>query len=146
VVMLAADLVNIVYQLLNGVLSGDLGLETLRNMKWSLQTVFIAVPVLIYHLRIAKQDQLLGAETGAVPKKVTVLISDNKSPVVLLLERKLGYKMRRVRYAGLPAHNVPQLSDVEADQLASEIRAAPAENVILVLFEGNVMVLPYEEG
>jgi len=146
VVMLAADLVNIVYQLLNGVLSGDLGVETLRNMKWSLQTVFIAVPVLIYHLRIAKQDQLLGAETGAVPKKVTVLISDNKSPVVLLLEQKLGYKVRRVRYAGPPAHNVPQLSDVEADQLASEIRAAPAENVILVLFEGNVMVLPYEEG
>ena len=146
VVMLAADLVNIVYQLLNGLLSGNLGLEALHNMKWSLQTVFIAVPVLIYHLRIARQDQLLGAETGAVPRKVTVLLSDNKSPAVLLLEQKLGYKVRRLRYAGQPAHNVPQLSDVEADKLASEIRAAPAENVILVLFEGNVMVLPYDEG
>ncbi len=146
VVMLAADLVNIVYQLLNGILSGNLGPEALRNMKWSLQTVFIAVPVLIYHLRIARQDQLLGAETGAVPKKVTVLLSDNKSPVVLLLEQKLGYKVRRIRYAGQPAHNVPQLSDGEAEQLASEIRAAPADNVMLVLFEGNVMVLPYDEG
>ena len=146
VVMLAADLVNIVYQLLNGVLSGDLGVETLRNMRWSLQTVFIAVPVLIYHLRIAKQDQLLGAETGAVPKKVTVLLGDNKSPAVLLIEQKLGYKVRRLRYAGQPVHKVPQLSDVEADKLASEIRAAPAENVMLVLFEGNVMVLPYDEG
>ena len=146
VVMLAADLVNIVYQLLNGLLSGNLGLEALRNMKWSLQTVFIAVPVLIYHLGIARQDQLLGAETGAVPKKVTVLLSDNKSPAVLLLEQKLGYKVRRVRYAGQPAYNVPQLSDDEANRLASEIRAAPAGNVMLVLFEGNVMVLPYKEG
>jgi len=146
VVMLAADLVNIVYQLLNGMLSGSLGLEALRNMKWSLQTVFIAVPVLIYHLGIARQDQLLGAETGSVPKKVTVLLSDNKSPAVLLLEQKLGYKVRRLRYTGLPAHNVPQLSDGEVEQLASEIRAAPAGNVMVVLFEGNVMVLPYDEG
>lgn len=146
VVMLAADLVNIVYQVLNGLLSGNLGLEALRNMKWSLQTVFIAVPVLIYHLRIARQDQLQGAETGSVPRKVTVLISDNKSPVLLLLEQKLGYKVRRLRYTGQPAHNVPQLSDGEVDQIASEIRAGPAGNVMLVLFEGNVMVLPYDEG
>jgi hypothetical protein len=146
VVVLAADLVNIVYQLLNGMLSGNLGLETLRNMKWSLQTVFIAVPVLLYHLRVTMQDQQLGAETVAVRKKVTVLLSDNKSPVVLLIEQKLGYKVRRVRYAGQPAHNVPQLSDGEAEQLASGIRAAPSDKVMLVLFEGNVMVLPYEEG
>ncbi len=146
VVMLAADLVNIVYQLLNGLLSGNLGIEALRNAQWSLQTVFIAVPVLLYHLRIARQDQLLGAETGAVPKKVTVLLSDNKSPAVLLIEQKLGYKVRRVRYTGQPAYNVPQLSDGEAEQLASAIRAAPAGNVIVVLFEGNVMVLPYNEG
>ncbi len=146
VVMLAADLVNIVYQLLNGMLSGNLGLEALRNAKWSLQTVFIAVPVLIYHLRIARQDQLRGAETGAMRKKVTVLLSDNKSPVVLMIEQKLGYKVRRIRYAGLTTDSVPQLSDGESEQLASEIRAAPAENVMLVLLEGNVMVLPYDEG
>jgi hypothetical protein len=146
VVMLAADLVNIVYQLLNGLLSGNLGIDALRNAQWSLQTVFIAVPVLIYHLRIARQDQLLGTENGAVPKKVTVLLSDNKSPVVLLIEQKLGYKVRRFRYTGQPAHNVPELSEGEAEQLASVICAAPAGNVIVVLFEGNVMVLPYNEG
>ncbi len=146
VVMLAADLVNIVYQLLNGVLSGSLGLEALRNMKWSLQTVFIAVPVLVYHLGIARQDQLLGAETGAVARKVTVLLSDTKSPTVSLLEHKLGYKVRRMRYAGQPAYDVPDLSEAWAEQLAAEIRAAPAGHVMLVLFEGHVMVLPYEEG
>jgi hypothetical protein len=75
-----------------------------------------------------------------------VLLSDNKSPAVLLIEQKLGYKVRRVRYAGLTPHSVPQLSDGEAEQLASEIRAAPAENVMLVLFEGNVLVLPYDGG
>jgi hypothetical protein len=146
VVMLAADLVNIVYQVLNGLLTGNPGLEVLSNMKWSLQTVFIAVPVLVYHLRIARQDQLQGAETGSTPKKVTVLLSDDKSPVVVLLEQKLGYKVRRIRYTGQPEHNVPQLSDGEAERIATEIRAAAAGSVMLVLFEGNVMVLPYEEG
>lgn len=146
VVMLAADLVNIVYQVLNGMISGNLGLEALRNTKWSLQTVFIAVPVLIYHLRIARQDQLLGAEAGAAPKKVTVLVSDVKSPAALLIEQKLGYRVHRVRYAGPVQQGVPQLSEGEAEQLASQIRAATAENVMLVLFEGNVMVLPYDKG
>ena len=146
VVMLAADLVNIVYQLLNGLLAGNPGLEALRNMEWSLQTVFIAIPVLIYHLGVAKQDQLLGAESGAAAKKVTVLLSDNKSPAVLLLEQKLGYRVHRIRYTGQQARNVPQLSEGEADLLASEIRAAAAENVMLLLFEGNVTVLPYDEG
>ena len=146
VVMLAADLVNIVYQLLNGVLSGNLGLEALRNMKWSLQTIFIAVPVLVYHLRIARQDQLQGAETGTVPRKVMVLIHDNKSPVVQQLEQKLGYKVRRLRYTGQPALAMPELSDAELERITSNIRTAPAGNVMLVLLEGNVMVLPYDEG
>lgn len=145
VVMLAADLVNIVYQLLNGLLAGNLGMEALRNMKWSLQTVFIAVPVLIYHLGIARQDQQVGAETSAAPRKVTVLVSDTKSPAVVLLEQKLGYRVRRIRYTGQPARSVPQLSDTGAEELASEIRASTSGHVMLVLFEGNMMVLPYDE-
>jgi hypothetical protein len=143
VVMLAADLVNIVYQLLNGILSGNLGVEAVRNMRWSLQTVFIAIPILIFHLGIARQDQKLGSETAAQRKNVTVLLSDRKSQAISIIEQKLGYKVRVSRYAGLEAV-VPQLSDEDVENLISRVRGAPAGNVMVILVEGNIQVLPYE--
>jgi hypothetical protein len=144
VVMLAADLVNIVYQLLNGVLTGDLGIDALRNMKWSLQTVFIAIPILIYHLGIARIDQKSGSENLAARKNITVLLGDRKSPVIALIEGKLGYKVRVSQYAGeLPA-DVPQLSEEDVERLVSQIQAASAGNVTLLLLERNIMVLPYK--
>ena len=144
VVMLVADLVNIVYQLLNGVLIGDLGIDVLRNMRWSLQTVFIAIPVLIYHLGIAGKDQKLGSENLAARKNVTVLVGDRKSPVIELIEGKLGYKVRVSQYVGELPGAVPQLSGEDVDRLVSQIQAAAAGNVMLVLLERNILVLPYK--
>ena len=144
VVMLAADLVNIVYQLLNGILTGNLGAETLRSMQWSLQTVFIAVPVLIYHLQIARQDQKLGSEVAVVRKNVTLLVADKKSPLVSLVEQKLGYKVRTVQYAGETTGVSPVLSDEDIDRLVSQLKAAAASDIMLILLEGHSMVLPYK--
>ena len=144
VVMLVADLVNIVYQLLNGVLLGDLGVDALRNMRWSLQTVFIAIPVLIYHLGIARNDQKLGSENLAARKNVTVLVGDRKSPVIELIEGKLGYKVRVSQYVGEMPGAAPQLSGEDMDRLVSQVQAAAAGNVMLVLLERNILVLPYK--
>ena len=144
VVMLAADLVNIVYQLLNGMLIGDLGIDVLRNMKWSLQTVFIAIPVLIYHLDIARKDQKLGSENLAARKNVTVLVVDRKSPVIALIEGRLGYKVRVSQYVGELPGDVPQLSEGDVERLVSQIQASAAGNVMLVLLDRNIMVLPYK--
>jgi hypothetical protein len=144
VVMLAADLVNIVYQLLNGILTGNLGVETLRNAQWSLQTVFIAVPLLIYHLQIARQDQKLGSEVAVVRKNVTLLVNDKKSPLVSLVEQKLGYKVKTAQYVGEVAAGLPALSDAQIEQLVSQVKESAANNVMLVLLEGRLMVLPYK--
>ncbi len=144
VVMLAADLVNMVYQLLNGILTGNLGAETLRNTQWSLQTVFIAIPVLIYHLQIARQDQKLGSEKTVVRKNVTLLVADKQSPLVSQVEMKLGYRVRTAQYEGETAGVLPALSDEDIDRLVSQVKAAAARDVILVLLEGHSMVLPYK--
>lgn len=144
VVMLAADLVNIVYQLLNGLLTGNLGLDAFRNMKWSLQTVFIAIPVLIYHLGIARQDQKLGSETFIARKNVTLLLSDRKSEIISRIEEKLGCRVRIYAYVGDPAGGVPQLSEEELGQMVLKIRDAKSANVIVLLLAGNISVLPYQ--
>lgn len=144
VIMLAADLVNIVYQLLNGMLAGNLGLEALRNSRWSLQTVFIAIPLLIYHLQIARQDQKLGSEVSTARKNITVIIVDQKSPVISILEQQLGYKVHAVQYAGEIAGGVPVLTDSEIEQLVSQVKASAADKITLVLLEGHLLVLPYK--
>ena len=145
VVTLAADLINIIYQLLNGVLQGTFGADVLRHSKWSLQTLFVAIPVLMYHWRILRQDQRLGAEAAAVRKTVTVLVSDRAAGLVSQIEEKLGYKVHALRYLGQIPEDFPVLSDEEVSRLAGDIQAAPSTKVLLVVSEGRILVLPYQE-
>jgi hypothetical protein len=144
VVALAADLVNIVYQMLNGLLQGTFGVEVLRRSKWSLQTLFIVIPLLLYFWQILRQDQRLGAEL-AVRKTVTMLVSDQQAGLVSRIEEKLGYRVKTLHYVGQMPEEVPALSDEEASRLASEIQAAPGTKVMLVASAGRVIVLPYRE-
>jgi uncharacterized membrane protein len=145
IVTLAADLVNIVYQLLNGILQGTFGADVLRHSKWSLQTLVVAVPVLMYHWQILRQDQRLGAEAAAVQKTVTVLVSDRAAGLVSQIEEKLGYKVHTLRYLGQKPKDFPALSDKEVSRLADDIQAAPSTKVMLVAAGGKILVLPYQE-
>jgi len=145
VLALAASLINIIYQLLNGVLQGTFGVEVLRHSKWSLQTLIVAVPVLMYHWRIMRQDQRLGAEVAAVRKTVTVLISDRAAELVPQIEEKLGYKVHTLRYLGHMPEDFPVLSEDEINRLVSDMQATPGKKVMLIAAGGRIMVLPYRE-
>ena len=145
VVALAAGLINIIYQLLNGVLQGTFGVEVLRHSKWSLQTLIVAVPVLMYHWRIMRQDQRLGAEVAVVRKTVTVLVSDRAAELVPQIEEKLGYKVHTLRYLGQMPEDFPVLPEDEINRLVSDIQATPSTKVMLIVVEGKIMVLPYRE-
>ncbi|MBI4188566.1 MAG: hypothetical protein HY529_05095 [Chloroflexi bacterium] len=145
IITLAADLVNIVYQLLNGLLLGKFGVEVLRRSKWSLQTLFVAAPVLWYHWRVLRQDQRLGAEQLLPHKTVTILAGEPAQELVALIEKKLGSPVRRLHYSGQPAEAVPTLSDEQAEKLVNDIRAAPVDKVMVVIAGSQAMVLPYKE-
>jgi hypothetical protein len=145
VVALAASLINIIYQLLNGVLQGTFGVEVIRHSKWSLQILIVAIPVLMYHWQIMRQDQRLGAEVAAVRKTVTVLISDRAAELVPQIEEKLGYKVRWLHYVGQMPDDFPVLSEEEVNRLVSDIQATPSNKVMLIAAGGRVMVLPYRE-
>jgi hypothetical protein len=144
VITLAADLVNIVYQLLRGVL-GTFGADVLRHSQWSLQTLVVAIPVLMYHWQILRQDQRLGAEVAAVRKTVTVLVSDKAASLVSRLEEKLGYKVRTLNYLGQMPEGFPVLSEEEVNRLVGDIQATPSTKVMLIAVGGRIMVLPYQE-
>jgi hypothetical protein len=105
----------------------------------------VAIPVLIYHWQIMRQDQRLGAEVEAVRKTVTVLVSDKAAGLVSQIEEKLGYKVRTLHYLGEIPGDFPVPSDEEVSRLAGEIQATPSTKVMLVAVGGRIMVLPYQE-
>lgn len=144
VITLAADLVNIVYQLLRGVL-GTFGADVLRHSQWSLQTLVVAIPVLMYHWQILRQDQRLGAEVAAVRKTVTVLVSDKAVGLVSRIEEKLGYKVRTLHYLGQMPEGFPVSSEEEVNRLVGDIQATPGTKVMLIAVGDRIMVLPYRE-
>ena len=142
-ITLAADLVNIVYQLINGLLQGTFGVEVLRGSKWSLQTLIIPLPVLLYHWRILQQDRRYGAEAVRLRKTVTMIADESAADVVSRIEAKLNTRIRLLRQLG--ESPVPVLSDEEIDRLVSDIQVAPGDKVMLVVTAGGIVVLPYEE-
>ncbi|UCB42014.1 MAG: hypothetical protein JSV77_05930 [Dehalococcoidales bacterium] len=142
-ITLAADLVNIVYQLINGLLQGTFGVEVLRGAKWSLQTLVIPLPVLVYHWRILQQDRRSGAETVQLRKRVTMIADESAADVVSRIEARLNTRIRLLRQLG--ESPVPVLSDGEIDKLVSDIQTAPGDKIMLAITVGGIVVLPYED-
>lgn len=144
-IALVAAMVNIVYQVLNGVLQGALAVEILRRIRWSTQGLIVAVPVLMYHWRILRQDQRLGAETAVMRKIVTMLVSDQAMELVVRIEEKLGYKVYTLCHLGQVPEEVPVLADEELTRLTDDIKASPGTKVLLVVHGGRIIILPYQE-
>jgi hypothetical protein len=145
IIILAADLVNIIYQLLSGILQGNFGVEVLRNSKWSLQTLIVAAPLLWYHWRILRTEQRRGAEIAIVRRNVTLLVEDRKEELASRLESKLGFKIHLLFYAGQTGEELSALPDEEIDRLANEIQSSPSNKILIVALSGKITVLPYQD-
>jgi len=143
VVALAVDLVYILYQVLNGLLQGTFGVQVLRNSRWFLQTLFVAIPLLLYFGQALRQDQRLGAERE-VRKTVTVLLGEPAAELVSRIEEKLGYKVKSLYLVGEEAA-LAAPSEEEVSRLVSEIQAASAKKVMLLASGGRITLLPYRE-
>ncbi|MGP8081010.1 MAG: DUF5671 domain-containing protein [Dehalococcoidales bacterium] len=145
IVLLAADLVNIVYELLRDTLGGNFSANFLRDAKWGLQTLVVAALLLWYHWRILRADQHRGAESMVVRRNVTLLADDRAGDLALRLETKLGFKIHTLYRVGQTGANLPVLPEAEIDRLVNEIQSAPDDKVMLVMLDGRVIVLPYRD-
>jgi hypothetical protein len=144
IVILVADLVNIVYQLINGMLQGDFGINVLSNSRWSIETLVVAAPLLWYHWRIVRGEQRHGAEAAVVHKMVTILIGAQSSDLVSKIEDKLGFKIRVLHQLGTADEEITVLSDEEVDKLVMDVQSAPGAKVFLVAESGRIIVIPYQ--
>jgi hypothetical protein len=145
IIALAADLVNIIYQILNGTLQGNFDVNVLRNTKWSIETLIVAVPLLWYHWQLLRADQSRGGELAIIRHNVTLLADDRTGELASRLENKLGYKIRILYRVGQGTEIPSVLTDEEIDRLANEVKASPSNDVMLVAFGGKVITLPYQD-
>ena len=144
IVFLAADLVNIIYQLLRGILQSNFGTNFLHDSKWSLQTLIVAAFLLWYHWQLLRTDQRRGAETAVTRKSVAFLADDRTGELTARLEDKLGFKIHTLYPVGQTGVNLT-VPDEEIDRVASEIVSAPSNKVMLVVLGGKITVLAYHD-
>ncbi|HEY96094.1 MAG TPA: hypothetical protein G4O15_14290 [Dehalococcoidia bacterium] len=143
IIAAVSTLVVIVYQVINGILQSDFGTEFLQNIIWSLSGFLAAVPVLIYHWRVLREDQSLGAEKLHRRKRVNIIAGEKTEELVDRIEERLGYHVRRLVYKGEVQAEIPVLSDEEIESLVNDIGLADGESVILDITGGSVRLLPY---
>lgn len=142
---LIADLVNIVYQLLNGILQGTFGNRVLRNSLWSLQSLVVAAPLLWYHWQTIRADQRHGAEALAARKTITLLANDPDGQLAARIAGKMGQKVKALHAMGAWAGATATVSDDELERAAQEIESASAPLVLLIVTAGKISVYAYRE-
>jgi len=146
IIALAAALVNIFYQMINGFLDAGIDVTVLRHVKWSLQALVSTAPVLIYHLIILRHDQSRGAETVVQQKNVIILADSQNDEPVKRLEKVLGYRIRRMN-ASDDADKTYQTmhTDADIDAIADAVNRASAKKVIIIVDDRAAKVIPYED-
>jgi hypothetical protein len=143
IIALAAGLVNIVYQILSGALGGSWGLAVLQKSRWSIQTVIVIAPLLVYHWQIARQDQRRGSEAALGRKTISALIDSRSRDLFEKLQKQIGTPIRIMEYTAASAE-VTLYSEAAIAQIAAEIQACPEPQVMLVEIEGRIKVVGYK--
>lgn len=138
-------LVMVVYQLINGVLQGDFERGFFRNIVWGLSILFTAVPVLIYHWRLLREDQQLGTEKAIRRKRVNIIAGEETGEMVTRIEARLGYQVKKLRHTGENSKQLSMLSDEEIGKIVEAISESEGVGVIVDLTGAIVKLLPYKD-
>ena len=145
IILLAADLVTIIYELLRDTLGNRFSANFLNDAKWGLQTLAVAAGLLWYHWQILRADQRRGAETMSTKHDVTILADDRAGDLAVRLENKLGYKTHALYLVGQTGAGLPALPEEEIERLVNEIQSAAAGKIMLVMLDGRITVMPYRD-
>lgn len=148
VVALVAGLVNILYKLVGAFLGASTYFVALTDMKWGLQIVIVAVPILLYHLDLMRQDMRAGSESRTqVRDVVAVLDQELAESVVPSLEAILGYHVRLLALEGASVIGPPTgtVTEDTLKILAGTISSSPASKLLLLAQDGKLVIYPYEE-
>jgi hypothetical protein len=141
---LVGGMVYLIYQILNAALTSGINMEVYRATIRGFQAVVVSTPFFIYHWRQVRAEQKKGAEAGVGPKTVSLLGDSHSQQLVQLLEEKLGHKVHFLQSAGTESES-KMWSQEEVSQVLQDIAASPLSRIMIVVSEGKIMVLSYQE-
>jgi hypothetical protein len=144
IVALAAGLVNIVYQIISGVLDASSSVSILQDSRWSLQAILVAGPVLWYFWQVLKGDQRQGSEAAIAIKNVILVALDPDKALSSMLSKALGYKIKLLQVEGDKDAVPVTLTEEEITTLATQIKAEESDNIMVVEVDGKFHLLPYQ--
>ena len=141
------SLITLLYGVLEAALNSELSTAVLDGGKWALGVAVTAAAVSVYHWLVLREDAAAAPPAEeqpslpeAPPKRVTALVGAEGATVIDALERALGASIaRRIRADAVGA---PALSDGEAASIAERIREAPGSEVVLVVDDEGVRIVP----
>ena len=133
--------------MLEAALNNELSTAVLDGGKWALGVALTAAAVSVYHWLVLREDAAAAPpepeqESAPAPlsKHVMALVSAEGAATVASLERALGTTIeRRIR---ADAAGAPSLSDDEESAIAERIREAPGSEVVLVVDDAGVRIVP----
>ena len=140
------SLITVLYNVLEAALNNELSTAVLDGGKWALGVLATAAAVSVYHWLVMREDAQAAPPVeqppaaSSPPKRITALVSAEGMLTVDALERALGASISRLRRADQPG--APSLSDDEAASIAERIRSAPGEEVVLVVDNDGVRIVP----
>ncbi len=141
------SLITLLYGVLEAALNNELSTAVLDGGKWALGVAITAAAVSVYHWFVLREDAAAAppaeeqsSRPPAPPKRVTALAGAGGMGLVDALEGALGTSIPRLRRAD--EAGAPALSEHEAAAIAQRIREAPGEEVVLVVDDDGVRVVP----
>jgi hypothetical protein len=126
-------------------MQSNLNTNFFHDAKWSLQTLIIAAFLLWYHWQVLRADQRRGTESVVQRRNVILFADDPLGELSARLENKLGYKITNLYPTGVNLEKSLPLPDEEIDRLVAAIQSGPVNKVMLVMINGKVSVLPYQD-
>ncbi|MDO8472747.1 MAG: DUF5671 domain-containing protein, partial [Dehalococcoidia bacterium] len=148
VIALVTGLIDILYRLVSAFLGASSFFDALSNMKWGLQVAIVAVPTLVYHFRLLREDIYAGSESRGQAKEVLAVLDRSLATTVIpRIEEALGYPVRLLSLEGASGMGPPPegVTNEMLQNLAISISSSPAVRLLLTVQGSELAIYPYEE-
>ena len=153
VLVVLIALSTVLFMVLDALLSGDFGVETVDDFRWAFAAAAVAAAVGVYHWLVTREDRTLMPEeeptpgeepaTAAserAPKQITAAAPAGAESIVNAIAERIGASVavwRRQDDA-----RPPELTPQQLDDIAARVQSAPGDRVLLVLDADGVQVIP----
>ena len=137
----------LIFFILRDILSGEIGIETVKSSRLSISTLISFAFIVPYHYWVYKNNlpktTYKQSDTVKIRKEVMLLTPPNSSFFIAELEEALGYEVNSVSWADSGSSNI-NLDNANTTGLSFAIEGSIGKNVVVIPEESGVRVYSYD--